>query len=81
MRAVKQSKVPAFVLYECRHTCLTRWAEHMDPYTPAYLAGHSGFAMTKRYVHPRKETIREAMEKARDGHPSGHTTSETASGD
>ncbi len=30
-RAIKESKVPAFVLYECRHTCLTRWAEHMDP--------------------------------------------------
>ncbi|MES1260550.1 MAG: hypothetical protein ABUS49_02350 [Acidobacteriota bacterium] len=43
--------------------CLTRWAEHMDPYILAYLAGHSDFGMTKRYVHPQKATIRKAMEK------------------
>jgi integrase len=81
LRAIKDSKVPAFVLYECRHTCLTRWAEHMDPYTLAYLAGHSDFAMTKRYVHPQRETIRKAMAKVQGGHTSGHTTSKTASGD
>jgi hypothetical protein len=45
----------------------------MDPYTLAYLAGHSDFAMTKRYVHPQKEAIRKAMEKGRAGHTSGHT--------
>jgi len=81
LKAVKLSKVPAFVLYELRHTCLTRWAEHMDPYTLAYLAGHSDFAMTKRYVHPQEATVRKAMEKARGGHTSGHTTSKKASGD
>jgi len=53
----------------------------MDPYTLAYLAGHSDFAMTKRYVHPRQETVRRAMEKARGGHTSGHTAGKTASGD
>lgn len=37
----------------------------MDPYTLAYLAGHSDFAMTKRYVHPQAETVRAAMERAR----------------
>ncbi len=79
--AVKESRVAPFVLYEYRHTCLTRWAEHMDPYTLAYLAGHSDFAMTKRYVHPQKETVRKAMEKARGGHTSGHATSKKASGD
>ncbi|MBZ5726378.1 MAG: site-specific integrase [Acidobacteriia bacterium] len=81
LRAIKESKVPAFVLYKCRHTCLTRWAEHMDPYTLAYLAGHSDFAMTKRYVHPQRETVRKAMAKVRGGHTSGHTTSKTASGE
>jgi len=79
LRAVKESKVPAFVLYECRHTCLTRWAEHMDPYTLACPAGHSDFAMTKLYVHPQKETVRKAMAKVRGGHTSGHTTNKTAS--
>jgi site-specific recombinase XerD len=27
----------------------------------AYLAGHSDFSTTKRYVHPKAETIRAAM--------------------
>jgi hypothetical protein len=31
------------------------------PYTPAYRAGHSHFATTKRYVHPQVETVREAI--------------------
>jgi integrase len=81
LRALKESGVAPFVLYELRHTCLTRWAEHMHPYTLAYLAGHSDFGMTKRYVHPQRETVRKAMEKARGGHASGHTTSKTASED
>ncbi len=50
--------------YTFRHTCLTRWAAHMDPYTLAYLAGHSDFTTTKRYVHPQKEQVLEAMRKA-----------------
>ena len=33
----------------------------MDPYTLAYLAGHSDFATTKRYVHPQPEAVRQAM--------------------
>lgn len=53
----------------------------LDPYTLAYLAGHSDFAMTKRYVHPQRETVRKAMAKVRGGHTSGHTTCKTASGE
>jgi hypothetical protein len=48
----------------------------MDPWTLAYLAGHRDMAITKRYVHPQADTIREAIEKARvakTGHASGHT--------
>jgi hypothetical protein len=36
----------------------------MDPYTLAYLAGHSDVGMTRRYVHPQADTIRAAMERA-----------------
>ncbi len=36
----------------------------MDPYTLAYLAGHSDSATTKRYVHPQAEAVREAILKA-----------------
>ena len=66
----------AFDLYTLRHTCLTRWAPHMDPWTLAYLAGHRDMNITKRYVHPQEQTILVAMEKARvvkGGHSSGHS--------
>ena len=32
----------------------------MDPYTLAYLAGHSDFATMKPYVHPQADTVRGA---------------------
>ncbi|MGA2196045.1 MAG: hypothetical protein ABSH40_12320, partial [Bryobacteraceae bacterium] len=71
--------------YTLRHTCLTRWAPHMDPWTLAYLAGHSNMNTTKRYVHPQEQTITAAMQRARGevtkpqpderrpGHKTGHT--------
>jgi integrase len=74
-----------FELYTLRHTCLTRWAPHMDPWTLAYLAGHSNMNTTKRYVHPQEQTITAAMQRARGevtkpqpderrpGHKTGHT--------
>jgi integrase len=71
---VQLAEVESFTLYTLRHTCLTRWAAHMDPYTLAYLAGHSDFSTTKRYVHPQAETVRAAMEKVAQGrHNSGHS--------
>ena len=57
--------VEPFPLYTLRHTCLTRWAPHMDPWTLAKLAGHRDMVITKRYIHPADETIRAAIEKAR----------------
>jgi integrase len=66
-KAYRLAKVAAFSLYTFRHTCLTRWAEYMDPFTLAYLAGHSDFSTTRRYVHPQPETVRAAMERARHG--------------
>jgi len=67
-KACKLSGVEYFPPYTLRHTCLTRWAEVMDPYTLAYLAGHSDFATTRRYVHPRRETVLSAMHRAETGH-------------
>jgi hypothetical protein len=64
-KACKLTEVGEFVLYTFRHTCLTRWAAYMGPYTLAYLAGHSDFSTTRRYVHPQADTVREAMERAR----------------
>ena len=71
-KALKLAKVEAFTFYTLRHTCLTRWSVHMDPYTLAYLAGHSDFSTTKRYVHPQADTIRAAMERGR-GAKGGHS--------
>jgi hypothetical protein len=75
--ACKLAEVGAFVLYTFRHTCLTRWAAYVDPYTLAYLAGHGDFSTTRWYVHPQADTVREAMERARQeargGHNSGHS--------
>jgi integrase len=64
-RAVKASGVAPFVLYTLRHTCITRWAKHVDPYTLHVLAGHTDMNTTMRYVHPNDADMREAMEKAR----------------
>ena len=65
-----------FELYTLRHTCLTRWAPHMDPWTLSYLAGHRDTNITKRYIHPQQQTVRAALEKVRQektGHTFGHT--------
>ena len=74
--ACKRAGVERLALYTFRPTCLTRWAAHMDPYTLAYLAGHSDFSTTRRYVHPQEETVLRAMERASEaqgGHSSGHS--------
>jgi integrase len=75
-KACKNAKVTPFELYTLRHTCLTRWAPHMDPWTLAHLAGHRDMAITKRYIHPQDQQVREAMERARAAqgrHNSGHS--------
>lgn len=81
-KACTLGKLSHFPLYTFRHTCLTRWAPHMDPWTLAYLAGHSNMATTKRYVHPQLENTRLAIERAREAqgrHSSGHTLNNLAS--
>jgi integrase len=70
------AKLEHFPIYTFRHTCLTRWAPFMDPWTLAYLAGHRDMSTTKRYVHPQEYSTRAAMEKARVAltrHSSGHS--------
>jgi integrase len=62
-KACELGGVEYFPPYTLRHTCLTRWAEVMDPYTLAYLAGHSDFSTTRRYVHPRRETVLSAINR------------------
>ena len=82
--APKKWSVEPFPLYTLRHTCLTRWAPHMDPWTLAYLAGHRDMSITKRYVHPQEQNTRAAIERARNalsGHNSGHSADSRVSAD
>ena len=62
--ASTMAKLQHFPIYTFRHTCLTRWAPFIDPWTLAYLAGHRDMSTTKRYVHPQEYSTRVAMEKA-----------------
>ena len=71
--AMAESRVVPFVLYTLRHTCITRWAKHLDPFTLHIVAGHTDMNTTKRYVHPSDADIREAMEKVQGGHKIGHS--------
>jgi hypothetical protein len=83
-KACRFAKVEQFTLYTFRHTCLTRWAEVMDPYTLAYLAGHADFSTTKRYVHPQTETVVAALNRAREvqgRHSFGHSDEKAAEGE
>lgn len=75
-KACLLAKIQGVPFYTFRHTCLTRWATHLDPYTLAYFAGHSDFGTTRRYVHPNLDTARESMKAAREaqgGHKNGHS--------
>jgi integrase len=84
-RAVKESKVTPFVPYDLRHTCLTRWARYLDPFTLKKLAGHESLETTMKYVHLNESDsenrlleARDKMQKARaekvqGGHSFGHS--------
>ena len=63
-KALVSSKLPKFVLYDLRHTCLTRWAKVMDAFTLKTLAGHTDLNTTMRYVHLNDSDVRAAMGKA-----------------
>jgi integrase len=79
-KALAVSKISAFVPYDLRHTCLTRWAKVMDPFTLKKLAGHADLNTTMRYVHLNDEDVRAAMQKAQGGHKIGHNVNLTDSG-
>ena len=80
-RAIKDSKVQAFVIYSLRHTCLTRWAESgMNPYELMRRAGHADLATTMRYIHmtnPKPKDSTDRVTEVQGGHKSGHRASFT----
>jgi integrase len=76
-KAIAESKVHPFVLYDLRHTCLTRWAKVMDPFTLKKLAGHTDLNTTMRYVHLNDDDVRKAMEKTQGWAQTEHTDENT----
>jgi len=55
---VQLAKVRPFVLYDLRHTFLTRLGQSgCDAWTLARIAGHSSIAISKRYVHPSEDAV------------------------
>ena|ERR1039458_7054097 len=63
-RAVRESKVAAFRLYDLRHTWATRAAESgIDLVTLAALLGHSKIQMVLRYAHPTQEHQARSVER------------------
>jgi hypothetical protein len=60
-----------FVLYDLRHTFLTRLGESgCDVWTLARIAGHSNIKQSSRYVHPSNDAVVEAIERM-GGHNAG----------
>ena len=76
-RALKLSRVRAFVLYSLRHTFLTRLGESgCDAWTLARIAGHSSVAMSARYVHPSEDAVLAALDRL-SWHNFGHSRNST----
>jgi hypothetical protein len=63
----KLAKVAPFPFYTFRHTCLHAVLRTLAPYTLAYLAAHSDFSTTGRYVHPPVQTTGGAMGRGAGG--------------
>lgn len=69
-----EKPIRPFVLYDLRHTFLTRLGESgCDVWTLARIAGHSNIKQSSRYVHPSNDAVLDAMERM-GGHKIGHTT-------
>ncbi|MBV8673306.1 MAG: site-specific integrase [Acidobacteriaceae bacterium] len=63
-RAVRDSKVSPFRLYDLRHTWATRATESgIDLVTLAALLGHSKIQMVLRYAHPTQEHQTRSVER------------------
>jgi integrase len=80
--AIKAAEVLPFVIYDFRHTRITRWAKVLPLPVVQRLAGHTEISTTMRYVHLNDDDVRAAMTKEREekgGHTSGHTKQEAAS--
>jgi integrase len=70
---INEALIQPWVLYSFRHTFLTRLGESgCDAWTLARIAGHSGIAISSRYVHPSEDAVLNAMSKL-GGHNFGYS--------
>ena len=76
--AIKASGVEPFVLYDARHTAITRWSKVLGTHELQALAGHRSIVTTSRYVHLDEDGIRVALAKVAHGGPSTGPTPEKA---
>ena len=79
---IKASEVSPFVIYDFRHTRITRWAKVLPLPVVQRLAGHTDIGTTMRYVHLNDDDVRAAMAKEQEekgGHTSRHTEQDAAS--
>lgn len=80
--AIKAAGVLGFVIYDFRHTRITRWAKVLPLPVVQRLAGHTEISTTMRYVHLNDDDVQSAMAKEREeksGHTSRHTEHEAVS--
>jgi len=64
-KALQASGLAKFVVYDLRHTCLTRWATYLDVFTLKKLAGHESLATTMRYIHLNERESDRRVQDAR----------------
>jgi integrase len=63
-KPLEKPVVRPFVLYDFRHTFLTRLGESgCDAWTLARIAGHSSITISSRYVHPSENAVLNAMSR------------------
>jgi len=75
--ALTAGDVSPFVIYDLRHTCITRWAKVLPLPVVQKLAGHTSISTTMRYVHLNDADVLAAITKAEEVQ-SGHTFRHTA---
>jgi integrase len=61
----EEAKVEGFEFSRLRHTCLTRWAPHMDPWTLGYLAGHRDMNISAMFIRRSRQFA--AIDRAQAG--------------
>ena len=66
----EEAKFEGFECSRLRHTCLTRWAPHMDPWTLGYLAGHRDMNISAMFIRRSRQFA--AIDRAQAGE-SEHT--------